>query len=121
MEQRTKSGLPWNLYPRRQRKDEQANSYKVWLVEGGAMTKTEAEARVMRTVVLFRSRDDSGKASLIQWLCKQENEMSEKVRGITCPSPPVYFSFTVMILTHSLFQHQVCEFPTDHAVLYTAS
>lgn len=121
MEQRTKSGLPWNLYPRRQRKDEQANSYKVWLVEGGAMTKTEAEARVMRMVVLFRSRDDAGKASLIKWLCKQENEMSEKVRGITYPSPPVYFSFTVIILTHSLFQHQVCGFPTDHAVLYTAS
>ena len=119
MEQRTKSGLPWSLHPRRQRKDEQANSYKVWLVEGGATTKTEAEARVMGTVVLFRSRD-VGKASLKKWLCKQENEMSEKVHGITYPSP-AYFSFTLIILTHSLFQHQVCGFPTDYAVYYTAS
>ena len=30
------------------------------------MTKTEAEARVMRMVVLFRLRDDAGKASLIK-------------------------------------------------------
>lgn len=38
--------------PRRQRKDEGKQTVKVWLVEGGAMTKTEAEARVLELVFI---------------------------------------------------------------------
>lgn len=65
-EQRTKSRIPWSLYPRRQRKGEQANNYTVWLVEGRATTKTEAGVSMMRMAALFRWRDDLGKASRIR-------------------------------------------------------